>query len=75
MKRLMGSNDPLMWARSPSPAHEKNGFQSSAWEKAIVDLASAGDSRFVEILREHIDAGVIRSERAKTVIGGGESGA
>lgn len=71
MKLMLGNPDPLAWARSPSPAHEKSGFKASAWEKAIVDLAASGDHRFIEILREHIDAGAISSERAKAVIFGG----
>ena len=71
MKLMLGNQDHLAWARSPSPAHEKSGFKASAWEKSIVDLAASGDHRFIEILREHIDAGVISSERAKAVIFGG----
>ena len=71
MKLMLGNPDHLAWARSPSSAHEKSGFKASAWEKSIVDLAASGDPRFIEILREHIDAGVISSERAKAVIFGG----
>lgn len=40
------------------------------WEKAITDLAEAGDQRFVEILREHVKNGVISSKRALSIIEG-----
>ena len=75
MKSFSGVLDPLAWARSPSPAHEKNGFKSSAWEKAVIDLAAAGDARFIGILGDHIKSGVISSDRAKAVIYGGEANA
>ena len=75
MKLMLGNPDPLAWARSPSPAHEKSGFKASAWEKAIVDLAAAGDARFIGILGDHIKSGVISSDRAKAVIYGGEANA
>lgn len=58
----------MSWARHPSPAHEKGGLKGSAWEKAIVDMAASGDVRFLHILRDHIEAGAIRSARAHAVL-------
>lgn len=67
MKPVFSAKGPLHWATEPSPAHEKSGLKGSAWESAIVQLAEAGDARFIDILRKHIASGVIRSDRAKTV--------
>lgn len=61
--------DPIAWARHPSPAHISNSRRGSHWETAIVDLAEQQDPRFVEILREHVSKGVIRSDRAKLALG------
>ena len=43
----------------------------------IGELAEAGDARFVAILRDHIQAGVIRSERAHAALqtGGADAAA
>lgn len=68
MKPAFSTKGPLHWATESSPAHEKSGFKGSAWEAAIVQLAEAGDARFIEILRKHVAAGVIRSERAIAVL-------
>lgn len=65
-----GQQDPIAWARHPSPAHISNGRKGSQWETAIVTLAEQQDPRFVEILRGHIASGVIRSERAKEALCG-----
>lgn len=64
MKPAFSTKGALHWATEPSPAHEKSGFKGSAWESAIVQLAEASDARFIDILRKHVAAGVIRSERA-----------
>lgn len=64
MKPAFSTKGPLHWATEPSPAHEKSGFKGSDWESAIVQLAEASDARFIDILRKHVAAGVIRSERA-----------
>lgn len=64
MKPAFSTKGSLHWATEPSPAHEKSGFKGSAWESAIVQLAEASDARFIDILRKHVAAGVIRSERA-----------
>ena len=61
MKPAFSTKGALHWA---TPAHEKSGFKGSAWESAIVQLAEASDARFIDILRKHVAAGVIRSERA-----------
>lgn len=68
MKPAFGAKGPLDWAAEPSPAHEKSGFTGSAWENAIVQLAGAGDARFIDILRKHVASRVIRSERAIAVL-------
>lgn len=59
------------WAKIPSPEHEKGGFKGSHWEAAIIELAEAGDARFIAILRDHVAAGVIRSERAVAALAHG----
>lgn len=64
MKPVFSAKGPTHWATEPSPAHEKSGFKGSAWESAVVQLAEAGDARFIDILRKHVASGVIRSERA-----------
>lgn len=73
MKAAFSDKGPTSWAESPSPAHEKGGFKGSAWESAIVRLAASGEDRFIAILRGHIKAGVIRSERARAVLREGEA--
>ena len=61
--------DFTAWAKT-APAR---GAAGSAWESAILGLAESGDARFITILREHIQAGVIRSERARAVLREGEA--
>ena len=56
--------DFTAWAKT-APAR---GAAGSAWESAILGLAESGDARFITILRGHIQAGVIRSERARAAI-------
>ena len=64
-KRMTGGGqDFTAWAKTP-PAY---GAAGSVWERMIIELAEGGDARFVAILREHIDAGVIRAERAHAVL-------
>lgn len=75
MNAVFSTKGPLHWAKEPSPAHEQSGFKSSAWETAIVQLAEAGDVRFVEILRGHVSAGVIRSDRARAALNHGAADA
>lgn len=74
---VFADKGPTHWAKMPSPEHEKSGFKGSHWEAAIIELAEAGDARFVAILRDHIQAGVIRSERAHAALqtGGADAAA
>ena len=67
MKPAFGTKGPLDWAAEPSPAHEKSGFTGSAWENAIVQLAGAGDARFIGIEREpkYFDVACRRIEDAQ----------
>lgn len=45
------------------------------WEAAIIELAEAGDPRFVRILHEHWNNRVIRSERARKALFGDQADA
>ena len=49
-------------------ARMKRAEDGAAWEKAVIELAERGDARFVEILRRHVERGVIRSDRARAAI-------
>lgn len=70
IKSVSQQKQMISWATSPSPAHERNNRNGSAWESAIVELAEAGETQFVEILRGHVQSGVIRSERAAAALQG-----
>ena len=63
--------DGTAWAKTPPPG----GARGSRWEAAILELAEAGEPRFVKILAEHVARGVIRSERATTALGMGGANA
>jgi hypothetical protein len=52
------------WAKIPPPC----GAKGSAWERNIIDLAEAGDTRFTRILSEHVKRGVIISDRARAAL-------
>ena len=52
--------DGTAWAKTPPPG----GARGSRWEAAILELAEAGEPRFVKILAEHLRSGAIQSERA-----------
>jgi hypothetical protein len=55
----------VAWALTPpAPGRRMH------WETAIVELAEQGDPRFVRILAEHVERGVIVSARAAAVIHG-----
>lgn len=62
--------DGAAWARMP-PA---GGARGTPWEKAVIELAESGDVRFIEILAEHVDRGVIVSARASAAVTGGGAG-
>ena len=59
------------WAKTPPVI----GAAGSLWERRVIELAEAGDARFVAIMSDHIAAGVIRSERATTALGMGGANA
>lgn len=52
------------WANFPPPS----GASGSIWERNIIDLAEAGEPRFVRILDRHVRANVIKSDRARAVL-------
>lgn len=63
MKAMGGNGSQTGWAETP-PLH----VAGSVWEKNIIDLAAAGDVRFVRILKTHVAAKVIRDPRALAVL-------
>lgn len=56
--------DGTAWAKTPPPG----GARGSRWESAILELAEAGEPRFVKILAEHVSRGVIASPRATAAL-------
>ncbi|MCK2097536.1 hypothetical protein [Thauera aromatica] len=73
-KRITGrtaSADGTAWAKTPP----SGGARGTPWEKAILGLAESGDTRFVTILRDHVDRGVIVSARASAALHSVESDA
>ena len=63
-KRMTRGKEFTAWADEPP----LRGAAGTLWEKRIIELAEAGDARFVEILRRHVERGVIRSDRARAAI-------
>lgn len=63
-KRIASGESFMSWASTP-PAH---GASGSKWEQNLIELAEAGDPRFLRILAQHVERGVIRSERARAVL-------
>ena len=59
------------WAKTPPPG----GARGSRWESAILELAEAGEPRFVKILAEHVARGVIASPRATAALEPGNAAA
>ena len=59
-KRMTSGKEFTVWADEPPP----RGAAGTLWEKHIIELAEAGDARFIEKLRKHVASRVIRSERA-----------
>lgn len=55
--------DGVAWAKTPPVT-----VKGSAWEKAIIELAERGEGVFLKLLREHVESGVIKSERACAVL-------
>lgn len=69
--RMKRAEDGAAWAKIPPPV----GARGTHWEKAIIELAEAGDTRFVKILAEHVERGVIVSARASAAMVAAESDA
>ncbi|MGL4264789.1 MAG: hypothetical protein ACRCTX_24475 [Afipia sp.] len=63
--------DGTAWAKTPPPG----GARGSRWESAILELAEAGEPRFVKILAEHVASGVIASPRATAALEPGNAAA
>ena len=63
--------DGTAWAKTPPPG----GARGSRWEAAILELAEAGEPRFVKILAEHVARGVIVSPRASAALEPGNAAA
>lgn len=66
--RMSRSDDGTAWAKTPPPG----GARGSRWEAAILELAEAGEPRFVKILAEHVARGVIVSPRASAALNAAE---
>ena len=62
--RMKRAEDGAAWAKIPPPG----GARGSRWEVAIIELAEAGDPRFLQILAEHVERGVIGSPRASAAL-------
>lgn len=56
--------DFTAWAKTP-PA---GGARGSRWEQNLLELAEAGEPRFIAILRDHVERGVIVSARASAAL-------
>lgn len=56
--------DGAAWAKTPPPG----GARGSLWERNIIELAEAGEPRFVRILADHVDRGVIVSDRTSAAL-------
>jgi len=62
--RMSRPDDGTAWAKIP-PA---GGVRGSRWEQNLLELAEAGEPRFVKILAEHVASGVIVSPRASAAL-------
>ena len=65
--RMKRAEDGAAWAKIPPPG----GARGSRWEVAIIELAEAGDPRFLQQLAEHVERGVIVSARASAALTAG----
>lgn len=63
--------DGTAWAKTPPPG----GARGSRWESATLELAEAGEPRFVKILAERVARGVIASPRATAALEPGNAAA
>jgi len=62
--RMKRADDGAGWAKIPPPG----GAAGTHWERNLIELVEAGDTRFLRILAQHVECGVIRSERARAVL-------
>lgn len=69
--RMKRAEEGAAWAKIPPPG----GARGSRWESAILELAEAGEPRFVKILAEHVSRGVIASPRATAALEPGNAAA
>ena len=69
--RMTRAEEGAAWAKIPPPG----GARGSRWEVAIIELAEAGEPRFVKILAEHVSRGVIASPRATAALEPGNAAA
>lgn len=56
--------DGLAWAKTPPD----RGARGSLWERRIIGLAEQGHPKFLRILADHVERGVIVSARASAAI-------
>lgn len=66
--RMKQVGDGLAWAKIPPPC----GARGSLWERRIIELAEARDTRFLRILADHVERGVIVSPRASAALNAGD---
>lgn len=66
--RMKQVGDGLAWAKIPPPC----GARGSLWERRIIELAEAGDTRFLRILADHVERGVIVSAHASAALNAGD---
>ncbi len=69
--RMKRAEEGAAWAKIPPPG----GARGSRWEVAIIELAEAGEPRFLQILAEHVERGVIVSPRASAALEPGNAAA
>ena len=66
--RMSRPDDGTAWAKTP-PA---GGARGSRWEQNLLELAEAGEPRFIAILRDHVERGVVVSARASAALNAAE---
>jgi len=66
--RMKRAEEGAAWAKIP-PA---GGARGSRWEQNLLELAEAGEPRFIAILRDHVERGVIVSARASAALNAAE---
>ena len=66
--RMKRAEDGAAWAKIPPPG----GARGSRWEQNLLELAEAGEPRFIALLRDHVERGVIVSARASAALNAAE---